>query len=113
MDLSDVRAFALALPGVTEEPHFELTSFRVRRKILATADPEGSFLHVFVDEPDVRGAIALDGEAFEELWWGKRLCGVRVRLGRAEPEVVRDLVTDAWRKRASKAQQAERDSQTG
>jgi hypothetical protein len=110
MDLSEARAFALSLPGATEEPHFELTSFRVRKKIFATADPEGSFLHVFVDEPDVRGAIALDAEAFEELWWGTRLCGVRAWLGRAEGEVVRDLLEDAWRRRASKAQRAAWDS---
>ena len=109
MDLSEARAFALSLPGATEEPHFELTSFRVRRKIFATADPEGSFLHVFVDELEVRGAVALDSGAFEELWWGKRLSGVRVWLARAEPEVVRDLLEDAWRRRASKAQQAEWD----
>ncbi len=28
MKLADVRAFAMALPEVTEEPHFDYVSFR-------------------------------------------------------------------------------------
>ena len=32
------RDLALALPEATEEPHFEKTSFRVRKKIFATYD---------------------------------------------------------------------------
>jgi hypothetical protein len=31
--LGPARRFALALPGVTEEPHFGMLSFRVRGKI--------------------------------------------------------------------------------
>ncbi|MCC6919394.1 MAG: MmcQ/YjbR family DNA-binding protein [Alphaproteobacteria bacterium] len=31
-----VRALALALPEATEAPHFEATSFRIRKKIFAT-----------------------------------------------------------------------------
>jgi hypothetical protein len=32
------KTWALALPGATEEPHFEKTSFRVKKKIVATLD---------------------------------------------------------------------------
>ena len=32
------RALALSFPEVNEEPHFEKTSFRVRKKIFATYD---------------------------------------------------------------------------
>jgi predicted DNA-binding protein (MmcQ/YjbR family) len=32
------RELALSLPDTTEEPHFEKTSFRVRKKIYATYD---------------------------------------------------------------------------
>lgn len=32
------RELALAFPGTTEEPHFEKTSFRVKKKIFATYD---------------------------------------------------------------------------
>lgn len=33
-----LRKIALSLPEVTEEPHFEKTSFRVKNKIFATYD---------------------------------------------------------------------------
>ena len=45
-----MRAFALSLPATTEEPHFDMSSFRVRGKIFATVPPDGEHLHVFVDE---------------------------------------------------------------
>ena len=36
--ISTFRKTALALPGVTEQPHFEKPSFRVAKKIFATLD---------------------------------------------------------------------------
>jgi predicted DNA-binding protein (MmcQ/YjbR family) len=30
------REFALSLPGTSEEPHFDMSSFRVKGKIFAT-----------------------------------------------------------------------------
>ena len=102
MTLDDARAFALSLPGVSEEPHFERTSFRVRGKIFATASSEGGPLHVFVDEHAVGVAVGMDPQAFEELHWGKKLAGVAVDLARADPEVVRDLLEESWRRRAAK-----------
>ena len=102
MTVDDARRFALTLPEVTEEPHFELSSFRVGKKIFATVPPDGAHLHVFVDEHAVRAAVGLDPIAFAELRWGKSLAGVRVALARARPEVVHDLLEDAWRRKARK-----------
>lgn len=36
IDLEYVRAVALSFPNTTEEPHFEKTSFRVKKKIFVT-----------------------------------------------------------------------------
>ena len=58
IDLDLVRRFALALPEATEEPHFDMTSFRVRGRIFATATPDEVQLHVFVDEPKVSASVA-------------------------------------------------------
>jgi hypothetical protein len=102
MTLAEARAFALSLPGSTEEPHFELTSFRVRGKIFAIAPPEGGRLHVFVDEHAVGVAVGMDPQAFEELHWGRKLAGVAVHLASADPEIVRDLLQESWRRRATK-----------
>lgn len=102
--VDDVREFALSLPEVTEQPHFDMSSFRVRGKIIATVpdDPPGDeHLHVFVDEHEARAADA-EHPAFTVLWWGKRVAGVRVRLASAPPERVRELLVDAWRRKASR-----------
>jgi len=38
--LNTLRTISLSLPEVTEEPHFEKTSFRVKKKIFATYDDQ-------------------------------------------------------------------------
>ena len=102
MTLDEARTIALSLPGATEEPHFERTSFRVRGKIFATAPPEGGRLHVFVDGHAVGVAVGIDPQAFEELHWGKKLVGVAVDLARADTDVVREVLEESWRRRATK-----------
>lgn len=37
---SSFRTLALSFPETNEEPHFEKTSYRVKRKIFATLDPK-------------------------------------------------------------------------
>jgi hypothetical protein len=103
MTLDEARRFALALPETSEEPHHERTSFRVRGKIFATALPDGIALNVLLDEPDARAAVHDDPEACEELWWGKQIVGVKVRLAGADQARVEELLTEAWLRRAPKA----------
>lgn len=100
--LEEVRAFALALPEVTEEPHFEKASFRVRGKIFATMPQGGAYLHVFVDEWAVQSCVTDDPAAYEELTWGGRLAGLRINLGMAQAQPVLELVEEAWRRKAPK-----------
>ena len=38
ISVNTLRKIALSFPEVTEEPHFEKTSFRVKKKIFATYD---------------------------------------------------------------------------
>jgi hypothetical protein len=99
-DLEEARRFALSLPGVTEEPHFDMASFRVRGKIFATVPPDGEHLHVFVDEGEVHAAVAEDPVAFEPLLWGQRLRGLRVLLAAADAGRVAELLEESWRRKA-------------
>jgi hypothetical protein len=100
--IGTARRFALSLPDTTEEPHFDMSSFRVRGKIFATVPPQGGLLHVFVDEAEARSAVASKPDVYSELWWGKRLSGVRVELGAADRQEVCELLELAWRRRAPK-----------
>jgi hypothetical protein len=102
MLLDDARALALDLPEATESPHHDMTSFRVRGKIFATAPPDGSRLHVFVDESETKASVAEDPSAFAELWWGAKLSGVRVELAAADAAKVAELLEESYRRRAPK-----------
>jgi hypothetical protein len=118
-DLSQAREYALSLPGTSEQPHFDMTSFRVAGKIFATAPADETRLHVFVDESEVAATVAEQGSAelegaeepraFEPLLWGQRVRGLRILLAAAPDDRVRELLTEAWRRKASRRLAAEFD----
>ena len=98
MTEDDVRRLALALPGTTEAPHHERTSFRVGGKIFATMPPDADSVNVLLGEEEARAAASDRG--VELLWWGKKLSGVRVDLAEADADTLAELLEDAWRRRA-------------
>jgi hypothetical protein len=117
-DLAQACAFALSLPGTTEEPHFDMTSFRVRGKIFATAPADGSTLHVFVDEGEVEATVTEQPRedqprAFEPLLWGQQVRGLRILLAAAPDDRVRELLAESWRRKAPTRLVAEFDAGTG
>jgi hypothetical protein len=100
--LNDVRRLAMSLPEVTEEPHFEYTSFRVRGKIFATAPPDGEHVHIFVEDEDRELALLMEPAFIEKLLWGGKVRGLRVALRKAKMPVVARLLKKAWLRRAPK-----------
>jgi len=78
--LEAVRRFALGLPEVTEEPHFDKASFRVARKIFVTVPPGETHIHVFVGEALREPALALHPDSIEKLSWGGKVVGLRLDL---------------------------------
>ena len=102
MTLDQVRQFAMSLPDVTEEPHFEYTSFRIGGKMVATAPPGGEFLHIFLEEEERVSALERYPDFIEELYWGKRAIGVRVLLSAAKADVIRKLVETAYTTKSAK-----------
>jgi hypothetical protein len=95
----DARLLALALPGAVETDHHGRPSFRVAGKIFATLRDAGH-LNVMLDEPGILTAVAATPDVCAEVWWGKRLSAVQVRLDRADAELVAELLADAWEHRA-------------
>jgi hypothetical protein len=100
--LSQARKIALALPEAVEQDHFGRPSFRVRGRIFATL-PDSEHLNVMIDAFDVDGVVRKYPDACEELWWGKKLSGVRVKLHAATPELIGELMAAAWRRKAPRS----------
>jgi hypothetical protein len=97
--VAQARALALALPEAVEQDHHGRPSFRVAGKIFATLW-DAEHMNVMVDEPGIRTAVQSRPEFCREVWWGKRLAAVRVRLRDADPELLAGLLEDAWERRA-------------
>lgn len=90
----------MALEAVTEEPHHNYSSFRVRGKIFVTVPPDGQHVHVFVEEEDRERALAMHPDFVEKLLWGSKVVGLRVNLAGAVPSVVKSLIGQAYESRA-------------
>ena len=103
MRLDTARRFALSLPETTEEPHFDMSSFRVKGKIFCTIPPGGKTLHLYAGLDEVRALLAENPGAFEKIIWGKGESDwVRVHLPKADGAHVKELLEDAWRAKAPK-----------
>ena len=107
MKVAQVRQHALSLPEVTEEPHFQYSSFRVRGKIFVTVPPDEESIHVFVAEQQRELALAIHAQFVEKLTWGAKAVGLRISLEAAVPAAVKQLITRAWENKAPKQLQME------
>jgi hypothetical protein len=91
----DARRLALALPDTVEQDHHGRPSFRVAKRIFATLW-DAEHMNVMVDEAGILTATQAHPAVCEEVWWGKRLAAVRVDLQRADPDLLAELLADAW-----------------
>ena len=91
------RALALALPETTEEPHFEKTSFRVRKKIFATMAPEKAEAVVKLTPDDQQIFCGNSGGALEPVpgKWGAQ-GWTAIALDGASTSLVEDVLTRAY-----------------
>ena len=89
--LDQVRKLALALPEVTEQDH--------QGMIFATV-PDHDHVRIMVDEPEILAAVAGHPAWCGELYWGRRLACVVVEFGSATRELLRELLTEAWLRKA-------------
>ncbi|MDX6299214.1 MAG: hypothetical protein QOF53_428 [Nocardioidaceae bacterium] len=96
MTPDQVRSLALSFEGAAERDHHGFPSFRTSRRIFATL-PDRDHLRVMLPEDDIRAAVAEWPDWCAEQWWGKRLAAVRVSLADCRPDVVAELLEDAWR----------------
>ena len=104
---STVRRLALALPETIEQDHHGRPSFRVAGKIFATLW-DGDHANVMLDEPGILSAVHAHPQACAEFRWGRRLAAVQVDLHTASTDLLADLLTDAWERKAPRRPLAER-----
>jgi hypothetical protein len=92
------RKLALALPEVTESPHFDATSFRLRGKIFATyRESDGrAVVRLAVDLQDAM--LALHPKIFTRLGPG----WTRMTLELMPRDLLESIVASAWSSVASK-----------
>jgi hypothetical protein len=99
MRQDDVRELIMALPEVEEYEHGGHPAFRVRGKRFATMlDSEG--INLMPGEPAILAVTQQHPDVCTERWWGKRLAAVRVAFGAIAPELMEELVVEAWSSKA-------------
>ena len=90
------RSIALAFKEVTEQPHFEKTSFRVRKKIFATV--EATQRKAVLNLPEIdQSVFCLMGTIFQAVpgAWGKK-GWTEVDLEEVPYEILQDALTIAF-----------------
>ncbi|HTX09888.1 MAG TPA: MmcQ/YjbR family DNA-binding protein [Solirubrobacteraceae bacterium] len=95
MTTERARRIALSLPDATERDHHGRPSFRIGGRIFATLWDE-DHMNVMVDEPGILTAVQSHPKVCAEVWWGKRLSAVRVTLSATGPELLSELLADAY-----------------
>ncbi len=95
--LADLRQIALALPETDEHPHFEITSFRVKKKVFATVNPpEGrATVRLSAEDQDVFCAMSKGAMYPVPNQWGK-YGWTHIDLTKAETEMCLDALQTAW-----------------
>jgi hypothetical protein len=102
VSIDEARRLALTLPRAVEQDHHGKPSFRVAGKIFATLWDQ-THMNVMVDGPGIATAVESAPGTCTEVWWGRRLAGVRVDLDRADARLLAGLLADAWERKAGRA----------
>lgn len=92
-----IRKFALSLPETTEEPHFEKTSFRVKKKIFATYDEKQNQVCLKFSEIDQNVFSLIDKNIIYPVpnKWGKQ-GWTFIKLDKLDNNILKDALTTAY-----------------
>ena len=97
VSMSTFRKWALSFPEATEDPHFEKTSFRVKKKIFATYDSIKNRACVKLSEIDQDVFSSLDITIVYpvENKWGKQGWTL-IEMSKVHKEIFLDALTTAY-----------------
>jgi hypothetical protein len=98
MTFEDVRRLSMALPEVEEVITWGTdVTFRVGKKIFAIGGEGSDGVSIKATLERQADLLALDPETFASSAYVGRFGWVTVRLDRVDEELLRDLLTKAWR----------------
>jgi predicted DNA-binding protein (MmcQ/YjbR family) len=103
VSIDTFRKLALSFPEATEEPHFEKTSFRVKKKIFATYDDLKKRACIKLSEIDQNVFSAADKTIIfpVENKWGKQGWTL-IEMNKVKKELFIDALTTAYCEAAPK-----------
>jgi hypothetical protein len=114
--IDELRAFCLALDGTHEKEtwgdadHAGDVTFRVRDKIYLITGQDGGGASIRTDKAQQADLLAAFPEAVSFAPYVGRFGWVSIDLNTLDPDIVRDVITSAWRRTAPKAVVAAFDS---
>lgn len=102
IDIETFRQLALSFPEVTEQPHFDRTSFRVK-KIFATLDIKNNLACLMLSEIDQSVFCAFDKSIIYPVpnKWGKK-GATYVELKMVNKSMLKDALKKAYNKSIAK-----------
>ena len=98
----ELCAMALRLPGVEQGMSYGTPSLHVRKKFLARLKEDGQTIAIRVDFLDRDVLLQLDPVAFYLTDHYRNYPAMLVRLGQVRPQLLAELLEQAWRRQAPK-----------
>ena len=104
LSISSFKQLALSFPGATEEPHFEKSSYRVKKKIFATLDEPKMIACIKLSAADQDVFCLIDKEIIYPVpnKWGKQGWTL-IDLTKINKPLFRDVLTTAYNEVVKKA----------
>lgn len=114
IELSRIRAIAMALPEVEEGPPVpaarRIAAYKVAGKSFVGLEQGGVTMTIRLPEKEAKMVAREVPDAYEEIWRsGTKFMGLRVDLSRISSGWVRELIEMSWRYSAPKHVVAEHD----
>jgi len=103
VDIETARQMAMALPGTIEKDHFGIPSFRANNRIFSTLWIKESRMMVKLPPIDQMAFNSFDPSVFYPVpnKWGHK-GATFVELSKADPGMLHDALSQAWRAVTSK-----------